>query len=248
MKKRYLNPFSPDLPIDDPSRFSGRFNEVDSVVDSLYQLAHKTPAHTIITGDRGIGKSSLLLQIRKLAEGNKTLTDKLKIDVGVDKFEFLCFWHDCATDQTPSDLASGILTQIQSKVSKIFKNLNLELNLGGFFKLSEKDNSVKSVGQVVELFCTELTKACKKAEEIRNMGIILFFDEVDRVKANTGVATFFKLSAERLFRDKVKNISFFAAGITGAIQNLEKEHRSISRTFKDVPLPKLEEFAISTCK
>ena len=39
----------------------------------------------------------------------------------------------------------------------------------------------------------------------------------------------------------MKNISFFAAGITGAIQNLEKEHGSIYRTFKDVPLPKLEE-------
>lgn len=69
----------------------------------------------------------------------------------------------------------------------------------------------------------------------------MFFDELDRVRPDSGVATFFKLSAEKLSRDKVKNIAFFAAGITGAIQNLEEEHASIYRTFKDVPLPKLQE-------
>ncbi|MDJ0536514.1 MAG: hypothetical protein QNJ70_29165 [Xenococcaceae cyanobacterium MO_207.B15] len=85
-----------------------------------------------------------------------------------------------------------------------------------------------------------MSKAANKAKENGKSGIILFFDELDRVEPNSGVATFFKLSAERLSRDKIKNVAIFAAGITGAIQNLEEEHGSIYRTFKDIPLPRLE--------
>ncbi|MBE3762071.1 ATP-binding protein, partial [Vibrio parahaemolyticus] len=81
-----------------------------------------------------------------------------------------------------------------------------------------------TVGEIVELFCKELSKIAKAAQAEHKSGVILFFDELDRVNPNSGVATFFKLSAERLSRDGVKNIAFFAAGITGAIQSLEEEH------------------------
>jgi hypothetical protein len=93
----------------------------------------------------------------------------------------------------------------------------------------------------VNHFCNQIKRAANKATEKRSNGIILFFDELDRVNATSGVATFFKLSAERLHRDGVNNVAFFSAGITGAIQNLEEEHGSIYRTFKDVPLPRLED-------
>jgi hypothetical protein len=241
MKKRYVDPFSPDLPINDPDRFSGRYREVDSIVDSLYQLSNKNPVHTIITGDRGIGKSSLLIQVKNLAEGNGKLSNKLKINLGVESYDYICAWHDCASDQTPADLASGILSKLQNKFFTLWNKLNFELDIAGFLKIFQKENKSASATQIVELFCNELTKACKKAQEQGKTGVILFVDELDRVDPTSGIATFFKLSAERLSREGITNVAFFTAGITGAIQNLEQEHGSIYRTFKDVPLPKLEE-------
>jgi hypothetical protein len=240
MKTRYVDPFSPDLPIDTWERFSGRYKEIDSVVDSLYQLSHGNPKHTIITGDRGIGKSSVLTQVKSIAVGDFGLPHKLGIDPGVDNYDFVCAWHDCATDQNPSILASGILSQLKNSLENAFGKIKIELNIAGFLKIGQKDNSISSVGEIVDLFCSEISKAAKNAEEKGKAGVVLFFDELDRVKPDSGVATFFKLSAEKLSRDNIKNVAFFAAGITGAIQNLEAEHGSIYRTFKDVPIPRLE--------
>ncbi|HDM8130358.1 TPA: ATP-binding protein [Vibrio harveyi] len=241
MKRRYVDPFTPDLPIDSWERFSGRKEEMDSVIDSLFQLSNLNPKHTIITGDRGIGKSSVLTQIKKIAEGDSGLATKLDIDLGVEKHNFLCAWHDCTTDQTPLVLATGILSQFQNDFTSLISKFKLELNISGILKIGKKEQNLGTVGEIVELFCKELSKIAKAAQAEHKSGVILFFDELDRVNPNSGVATFFKLSAERLSRDGVKNIAFFAAGITGAIQSLEEEHGSIYRTFKDVPLPRLEE-------
>lgn len=241
MKKRYIDPFTPDLPIDSPDRFSGRRTQMESVVDSLFQLSNNQPRHTIITGDRGIGKSSVLTQVKNISEGDMNLLNRLNIDPGVDKFDFICAWHDCSTDQNPSILASGILKQLENKFKSVFNGLKLELNIAGILKVGGKDSSVATISEISEKFCSDLTTVSNQAKDKGKSGIILFFDELDRVRPDSGVATFFKLSAEKLSRDKVKNIAFFAAGITGAIQNLEEEHASIYRTFKDVPLPKLQE-------
>ncbi|HDC4311321.1 TPA: AAA family ATPase [Enterobacter kobei] len=241
MKKRYIDPFTPDLPIDSPDRFSGRRTQMDSVVDSLFQLSNNQPRHTIITGDRGIGKSSVLTQVKNISEGDMNLLNRLNIDPGVDKFDFICAWHDCSTDQNPSILASGILKQLENRFKSVFNGLKLELNIAGILKVGEKDSSVATISEISEKFCSDLTTVSNQAKDKGKSGVILFFDELDRVRPDSGVATFFKLSAEKLSRDKVKNIAFFAAGITGAIQNLEEEHASIYRTFKDVPLPKLQE-------
>ncbi|EMB9077225.1 ATP-binding protein [Enterobacter roggenkampii] len=241
MKKRYIDPFTPDLPIDSPDRFSGRRTQMDSVVDSLFQLSNNQPRHTIITGDRGIGKSSVLTQVKNISEGDMNLLNRLNIDPGVDKFDFICAWHDCSTDQNPSILASGILKQLENRFKSVFNGLKLELNIAGILKVGGKDSSVATISEISEKFCSDLTTVSNQAKDKGKSGVILFFDELDRVRPDSGVATFFKLSAEKLSRDKVKNIAFFAAGITGAIQNLEEEHASIYRTFKDVPLPKLQE-------
>lgn len=245
MKKRYVDPFTPDLPVDNWERFSGRKTEIDSVVDSLFQLAQGNPRHTIITGDRGIGKSSVLMQVKRIAEGDFGLPNKLGIDPGIETYDFVCAWHDCATDQDPAILASGILSQLKNSLESMLGKIKLEINVGGFLKVAKRDDLASSTGEIVELFCREISKAAKNASVKSKTGMVLFFDELDRVNPESGVATFFKLSAERLSREGIKNVAFFAAGITGAIQNLEEDHGSIYRTFKDVPLPRLEKPEVS---
>lgn len=240
MKTRFIDPFTPDLPVNDPAKFSGRNTAIESVVDSLYQLANGNPKHTIITGDRGIGKSSVLLQAKSFTQGDFTLLNNLGIDPGVSSYNFITAWHDCAPDQTPATLASGILEQLQHEAVSFIKGFKIELNLAGFVTIAAKDTNQATLTEIVTLFCEELTKFAKKASEAKKNGIVLFFDELDSVKQNSGVATFFKLSSEKLARDGIKNVAFFAAGITGAVQALEKEHGSIYRTLADIPLSRLE--------
>lgn len=240
MKSRYLDPFTPDIPVSDPARFSGRHAQVKLVVDSLYQLKHGKPTSTIITGDRGIGKSSLLNQAKELAQGDNSLPARLEIDIGAPKYDFVIAWHDAAKDQGPREIVSGVMEELQSVVKSVFSKIKIEINLGGALKVSQRDADARDVTGIVNHFCTEISKVAAKAKEQGKDGILIFVDELDRVNPTSGIATFFKLVIEKLSREKVTNVAFFCAGITGAIQNLEEEHASIYRTFKEVPVPRLE--------
>lgn len=239
MKKRFVDPFFPNRPVDDPNRFSGREEQVDEVIDALYQIANGNPKHTIITGDRGIGKSSLLYQSKLLAMGNNTLATRFKLDLGINKYNFITVWHDIDQDQNLKNIIYGLLKDLQTKLSKILKKMNFELDLGGILTISKNEDTDISIAEYVELFYGQVAKAYEEVKKTDKNGIIFFVDEIDRIPPETGIASFFKLAAEKLNREGLKNIGFICAGITGAVQKLETEHASILRTFRDIPIPRL---------
>lgn len=239
MRQRFVDPFFPNRPVDDPGRFAGRVEQVDEVVDSLYQISNENPKHTIITGDRGIGKSSLLLQTKQLAEGNTELAERLDIDLGCDQYDFIVLWHDADHGQKPGDVSLGLLRELNSTLRNLFNQIDLQLNISGFLKVSQKSGETHSISELVGEFCDRLEKAGQKAKERGRDGVLLFIDELDRVDPGSGIGSFFKLTSEKLNRRGTKNVAFFCAGITGAVQSLEKDHASISRTFRDIPIPRL---------
>lgn len=238
-KKRFVDPFFPNRPVNDPLRFSGREDQVEEVVDSLFQIANKNPKHTIITGDRGIGKSSLLFQTKLLATGDNRLATKLNIDIGQDKFDFITAWHDADKGQNIENVVYGLLEDLQNKLSKLLGKFNFEFDIAGILKITQNEAKEKSITDLVNLFCKQIEDANKEVIKKGKNGILLFIDEIDRVSADSGVATFLKLTAEKLSREGLTNVGFMCAGITGAIQNLEEDHASISRTFRDIPISRL---------
>ncbi|MDP1527820.1 MAG: hypothetical protein Q8M05_00420 [Rhodoferax sp.] len=132
------------------------------------------------------------------------------------------------------------MEDLQSVVSKAFSKIKIELNLGGALRLSQREADASDITSVVNHFCTEISKVAARATEQGSDGVVVFIDELDRASPTSGIATFFKLATEKLAREKITNVAFFCAGITGAIQTLEEEHASIYRTFKEVPVPRLE--------
>lgn len=240
MVSRFVDPFFPGRPVDDPEKFSGRAGQVEAVIDALFQVKHKNPVHTIITGDRGIGKSSLLYQTRLVAEGDRILAEKLGIDLGVEKYNFLIGWHDVDPGQGPEHISTGLARNLQGLAGKFLGKVKLELSLGGFLKISEREAS-STVSDLANAFCEDAEKLSRVAYDNYKDGVLFFVDELDRANPESGVATFFKLVAEKLPRMKVLNVAFICAGITGAIQKLEADHASITRTFRDVPISRLSQ-------
>jgi hypothetical protein len=59
------NPFRPNS-IVTTGMFCGRFDEMKAAEQSLFQTKHENPKHFLISGERGIGKSSLLLSTVRL--------------------------------------------------------------------------------------------------------------------------------------------------------------------------------------
>ncbi|MEC8849139.1 MAG: ATP-binding protein [Pseudomonadota bacterium] len=240
MKPRFVDPFTPNRPIDDPDRFFGRAEPVNEMIDSLYQVMSGNPKHTIVTGDRGVGKSSLLTQVHLTATGDNRLTDRLAIDRGIQKFNFLTVWHDVDATQSAFDLANAVLSKFESSFRKFISGFSLEIDLAGFGKLGRDKQNRLNVTQLIDEFVARLAKIDAEARKAHKHGILIFIDELDRIGPDSMIASFFKLTCERLARDGLKRVGFICAGITGAVQKLEDEHASILRTFRDVPLPRFE--------
>lgn len=240
-KKRIVDPFFPNRPVEDPNKFEGRGNQIEEVVDSLFQTLNNNPTHSIITGERGIGKSSLLFQTQLLAQGNNILAEKFEIDLGTPKFNFVTAWIDGVSGQTLENLIEGILKELQSKLKSFISGWTIEFDLAGIVKLSQKESKDKSISDVVSAFINEIQKVCKEVTAKKKDGIIIFIDEFDKIPVDSGLATFLKLATEKMQRENIKNVIFFAAGIKGAVQMFEEEHASILRTLRDIPLNKFLE-------
>ena len=240
MKPRFVDPFTPNRPIDDPDRFFGRAEPVNEMIDSLFQVKNGNPKHTIVTGDRGVGKSSLLTQVHLTATGDNRLTDRLNVDRGAKKYDFVTIWHDVDATQSAFDLANSILSKFESTFQKFISSFKLEIDLAGFGKLGRDKQNPLNMTQLIDEFVARLEKIFQAAMKSKKDGILIFIDELDRIRPDSMIASFFKLTCERMARDNLKNIAFVCAGITGAIQKLEEEHASILRTFRDVPLPRFE--------
>jgi len=237
MKKRFVDPFFPNRPVIDPNLFEGRTEQIDEIVDALYQSKNNNPKHFIITGDRGIGKSSLLLQTKILSEGDNSLAERYGIDLGVGKYNYVSSWTDVTDGQTLENLAKCLLVDLETTIKKIFSSLKFTLDLAGFIQIERTSSDDKSVTDIVSEFVKNLKTIYDNVNKQSKDGIIIFIDELDRVSISSGVSSFFKLVTEKLNRENMPNVIFAASGITGAIQKLGTEHASIERTFRDIPLP-----------
>src|SRR2546426_3648049 len=70
-KPRERNPFNPTAP-SSPEYFAGRLREIDFIVRALNQTRHGSQQNVMVTGERGIGKSSLALLARYIAQEPRT--------------------------------------------------------------------------------------------------------------------------------------------------------------------------------
>ena len=70
------NPFNPQQPAK-PNIFVGRAKEVHTFESFLMQTMHNSPMNLSITGDRGMGKTSILNKFEDIAKTNNCLTIKI---------------------------------------------------------------------------------------------------------------------------------------------------------------------------
>lgn len=238
--KRFRNPFFPEVFVKDPNRFEGRQKEVEEIVEALFQTVSGSPKNIIITGERGVGKSSLLYQTRSLSKGKNELAERFNINITPDKFQFISVWVDATSGQSLENLIQNIIKELNSDLKNVFNNIKIELEIGGIIKLQKKSPEEKSITDLVREFVFQIKKVHKKLIEKKKHGLIIFIDELDRLDSSCGIASFLKLTIETFWRENIENIVFFTAGIKGAIQKFENEHASILRSFRDIPLETFE--------
>ncbi len=122
------NPFRPNSPVN-PGMFVGRLDELEALEQSLVQTRAGQPKHFMVTGERGIGKTSLLNYLRWVAQG--------QIDVDGDTFRFLVVDVDVEKSTTPSSLARKIERALRNELGKTEPARNFLAKTWGFLNRIE---------------------------------------------------------------------------------------------------------------
>jgi cold shock CspA family protein len=233
------NPFTPQQPATDPNKFAGRDTAIHNAIDCLFN--HK---NLLITGERGIGKSSLAFQLSYLAGGEKSLIERLKIDTDGYEFEYLCPSHRCIPGHNLINIIESLVISaakelgIELSYDKIITELGVNLK---FIKASHKiEEENKPSTELITFFVDSIERIYSKAGNRFN-GILFLIDEIDCLEQKDNLAAFLKAAIETLHFRNYTNISFLLAGVTGTLTDMLLQHKSFSRLFENLELRKMSE-------
>lgn len=232
-----FNPFKPGS-IVHPGMFAGRRDELDILDKALYQTAHGNPSHFLIHGERGIGKSSLLMLTNAVATGNIESINDNRYNLITINIEL-----------EPNDEYGDIITKIARELSRVIdKNEALKRNLKKIWEFITNWEVLgvkyKRGNTPVEAMLEELSeKIIAVAEELNknNSGIFIFIDEADKPPSQAGLGEFVKVFTERLSKGGANNVGLGIIGISNVIEKMKESHESSVRIFNPIHLKPLIE-------
>ena len=215
-----LNVFSPAMAAVLPSRFAGRQPYVARLTDAL----HIHGSCPVIYGDRGVGKTSLAVQMERIALGDVELLQHLGLDdhVIAQDEAFATIRISC-TDQIRH--VNGILQTIINNAEGFASHEDLpqRLMVRGVkhtLKLkvyeAELSKQYKSIDRkrysklsTEEQLAAVLDLVCERV----NRKVLCIIDELDRVNNTSGLASFIKSYSD-------ENRKFLLIGVGGSLSSL----------------------------
>jgi len=241
MREIRTNPFKPNDIENNPSAFGLRSKEIVYSIETLFN-----ENNLFITGARGIGKSSLGLQLQKILSGENTLLERCNIKSRSEST--LCIFYACGKETTIEEICLDILYELENEVLLLpdlqLKKLKptIELNFGMIkakFE-SEIESTKRSPASIANRFVNGLRIVYEKAREFNIFsGINIMIDEVDQLNESINFGHFIKVIHETLNNRNCTNITFIFAGQLGSFSRFNDEDPSFERLVKCVPLDKL---------
>lgn len=235
------NPFRPDKPIDNFEQFAGRSHELTVLIRSMFNTGHGNARHMIVTGPRGIGKSSFINQIHSVTDNGDDVLAKLGIDAGGFRFRFPVFKcrarKDLSTEQVITALLQAMPTKISAEnvrsiVGDFVSRWKPSVSVPGLLTLEHQSEAAVDIGREFVRTVSNLWSAVKD----RCDGIIFIIDEIDTIAETSGIASFLKVTTEELVDAGLYQVVFYLVGVDGAMEHLMGDHPSVARVFENVEL------------
>ncbi len=217
-----------------PGMFAGRREEIKAINAILAQTRVGNAGHFLIFGERGIGKSSLMVAAEALAEF-----------APVGQLPFLVVGVTLTKQDTESVIASRIATKVQQKVGlKRLKDKETVLKeawdfvkrieIGGT-KLNASERIVEALDVADKLVTAlEKTTALLKSEYA---GIVILIDEADT--AGQALGSLIKRTIDSLGKGTA-SVCFGVAGLPELPESMKAGHQSSLRGFRHFCIEPLE--------
>ncbi len=228
MSIRY-NPFNPQQPAK-PHFFVGRDNEVKCFQNFLGQTIHGSPMNMSITGDRGMGKTSILNKFEEIAKTSNSLV------IRISNYE--------GNVKDLVELSEFLITSIQRELisrNPISKTLN---DLGKW--LSTFKPTIEMHGVSVSLEKKQIVQDVLRErlleiwEKIKDnySSIVILVDEAESLE-NMGALTFLREVFQRVQADS--NYMIVLAGKFNFPERMSEQFSPLNRFFPAQRLRRLEE-------
>jgi hypothetical protein len=212
--------------------FAGRYDEMLALEKALFQTKNGNPTHFLIDGERGIGKSSLLLNVEWVAKGElKALEDS-------QSFNFIAVSTSLDATHSYADIVRAIATELRRQVGKReqgkeFAKATWEFlskwEVGGIRFRDDKKDMAKDTELVEELTYAISVSLKNLASEVD--GVLILIDEADKPAPSANLGSLVKLLTERLKLRGCDRVCIGLAGLTTLREKLLKSHESSLRLF-----------------
>ena len=193
-----FNPFKP-RGIAPPGIFAGRVDEIETIATILRQTKNGNPRHFLLTGERGIGKSSLLVRAQGTAEGRIPAADG-------ESFNFITVSISLLRRDTYEDILQRVGTEFRRAVAAVRPKLEkakqaLEFfacwEVGGVRYVPSSDGTAQFrwMMQLVDDIAGTLDRMGDAVD-----GVVVLIDEADSPPAGSSLGGFVKQLTEELTR------------------------------------------------
>lgn len=246
MKPKF-NPFSPNNPTY-TGMFAGRIRELNRTDEILYQTANNNPTHIIFQGERGIGKTSLLMVANIFATGqfswkenkHNFLTIKIIINERMNLIDFaICLRDTIERELRKNDKAYNFI----KKAWDFFH----QIEVAGFkMNKSSIPSSETTIINNLLFSISDTVKALTSERAVNELGfntqkdgLVILIDEVDQANSSLSLGIFIKNLLETVAFEDANKILFILAGLPRLRDILKESHESSLRLFEDFELSTL---------
>lgn len=207
----------------------------------LLQTKNANPQHFLIEGERGIGKSSLLIQQFVLASG-RMQTPRMGA-----KLNFITINVVLQEQDDLVSLVKKVASKLQAEVRKRDALKSLVVNAwevvsrieAAGFRL-HKNEVTYSETEILDRLIEDFVSVCGSLPNGTD-GVLLLFDEVDKGAEKTKLGLFCKLLTEELSRQQAERVCIGLAGLPGTVDALRSSHESSPRIFRSLNLAPLSQ-------
>lgn len=239
------NPFKPTQPVFH-TMFAGRINEINRIETILLDTRGGNPINLLIVGERGIGKTSLLLLSRYLAKGEIPINDSnlnfLTIFVSLDKRTSVAALARKMKMAVERELRSSkdaiqILRDIWGFVQRLEiggAKLRAGATLASEAELFE--NFTYSIVDTVKTITSPESAISKMSLVHPKDGLVIFIDEADNASEGLDLGSLIKQLSEKLVAEDCNNVLIVLAGLPDVRRVLMESHGSALRLFEELEL------------